>query len=163
MEKLQLLGKICTDLSHDKEMIIKKYVLPLLDNLIENIPCVEFDIDYLHSIFGDCLGDVMNLLQDGHIACLLEQNKLGVSTIHEYKEKNWSAFNNYGKCNLCEKMEILNCCGGDHHDECEYSSISSESCGTKLCDECIHLDCLLDSNQYCEVKCEAIRCENCAF
>ena len=165
MEELKLIGKICNDLDIERHIIIKKYVLPLLDDLSENVPCLDFRLEILHDVFKHCLGDVMNNMKDCHISCLLNQNFFDINRIYEFKEQNWERFNYYGKCDLCETWEILDCCEGLHNKECEYVEVSSKNgCGKKLCYQCVEIDCSVDSNKYCkEIECDVIRCDLCAF
>ncbi len=164
MNDITLIGNICNDLSCDRDIIIRKYAIPLLNYLIENVP-YSFKLENLSQIFKNSLGDVLNNMTDQQISSIIQENKFIRYTIDEFKQNDWQHFNNYAKCDICHLWELLETCEGKHHEECEYVEISSkDGCGIKMCGECVHLDCYIDSNNHCDdVNCEIIRCEDCAF
>jgi len=157
-QELILLGKILKDLDVDRNIIIIKYILPLLSDLNEDIPPNFFKFENINRYFEGCLGDIMNLLLPEHIACIIEMNRLNINTIDEYLDADWSYFNSLGKCQNCDKLEILLRCDGYHHEDCLNSEITSlEGCDKQFCHECVEVNC-----EEMEEDCYSVRCGGCS-
>ena len=138
---MDLINKICLDLTVDRVNIVRKYLLPLI---LQN--------GSLKGVSPELLSDVFSVLQEEELEILKDEIEeiLGSEIDENFMETHWKV----GECYACKKISCLTKCKHDHDEDCEYSEVTKEEgCSQKFCDNCIF--------HTCESPCTAIRCKSC--
>ena len=139
---MDLINKICCDLSFERIPIIRKYLLPEILN--------EKTFD---NVYISLLSDLFNCLEKEEVITLREpiEDLVGEFDIDEFLETEWKI----GVCNKCKTVKSVLKCKHEHEEECEYCEITSpEGCQKYFCEDCVF--------HICESPCKAIRCEECS-
>ena len=138
---MDLINKICLDLTVDRVIIVKKYLLPLI-----------LEQKSLKGVSPELLSDMFSVLQEEDLEILKDEIEeiIGEEISNNFSETHWKI----GECSGCKKIGCLTKCKHDHDEDCEYSEVTKEEgCNQKFCDSCIF--------HTCESPCTAIRCKSC--
>ena len=149
LKEMKLLGEVCSYLGAEKETVIKFSLVPRWRDLMEKLNDDFYTFENLVEYFPNSIGDIMNAVSENILDKIVEINHICLPT------NDWSSYNDLAKCDICDTIEILVPCEGEHDEECAYS-YQDKCCGKRLCHNCIYIDC-----DVLEAGCFAIRCEEC--
>ena len=138
---MDLINKICLDLTVDRIKIVKKYLVPLI--LSEKS---------LKNVESELLNDVLCVLEMDEVEILRNEIEeiIGQEVDENFVNVDWKV----GCCSACKKIACLTKCKNDHDEDCEYSEVTKEEgCNLKFCDSCMF--------HKCQAPCNAIRCKSC--
>ena len=138
---MDLINKICLDLTVDRVKIVRKYLVPLI---LEEKSLKNVNAELLRDVFAVLEKDEVEILK-GDI-----EKIVGEEIDENFCNIDWKV----GECAGCKRIGCLTKCKNDHDEDCSYCEVTKEEgCNRKFCDSCIF--------HTCEEPCNAIRCKSC--